>query len=361
MARRNRCASRNGVCPPVSHRILDMSERYAMREALTFDPDAALPPNQQSLTSIQHPKLEECHIRQTKITFGPLIARETGSRRRNNNNSNNAMPSNRGKPTMEIYRPPNVRTDLLQNGVTTNVNPRLNVHAKEFTMKQGDLSTSRSSVNVPSTLNNHRDPHGRSAHHLQQSKSSGNILHSLQHSKSGGNVMHTLQQSSSIGNILQGPRVHFQLDPRDSENQIIEMVSPSMRAPPPVTVKSAVKAYSTADMKATLASDNNFNKSQMMNIVEAPTQVPAEGYTVSGMKSVHIPMTIHTTSLKRSRSLGAADMAARSGLGVAKEAPELGNFPIEVQAIISRAVEERDEGDIPGISSQLVSAVVSGA
>jgi hypothetical protein len=30
-----------------------------------------------------------------------LQVRETGSRRRNN-----AMPSNRGKPTMEIYRPP---------------------------------------------------------------------------------------------------------------------------------------------------------------------------------------------------------------------------------------------------------------
>jgi hypothetical protein len=36
-----------------------------------------------------------------------------------------------------------VRTDVLQNGLSTNSNPRLNVHAKEFTMKQGDLSTSR--------------------------------------------------------------------------------------------------------------------------------------------------------------------------------------------------------------------------
>lgn len=36
-----------------------------------------------------------------------------------------------------------VRTDALQNGLSTNSNPRLNVHAKEFTMKQGDLSTSR--------------------------------------------------------------------------------------------------------------------------------------------------------------------------------------------------------------------------
>jgi len=36
-----------------------------------------------------------------------------------------------------------VRSDVVQNGLSANLNPRLNVHAKEFTMKQGDLSTSR--------------------------------------------------------------------------------------------------------------------------------------------------------------------------------------------------------------------------
>lgn len=45
---------------------------------------------------------------------------------------------------MEIYRPPNVRSDVLQNGLSANPNPRLNVHAKEFTMKQGELSNSSS-------------------------------------------------------------------------------------------------------------------------------------------------------------------------------------------------------------------------
>ena len=43
---------------------------------------------------------------------------------------------------MEIYRPPNVRTD----GVSPNgsfINPKLNVHAKEFTMKYAQLQPSR--------------------------------------------------------------------------------------------------------------------------------------------------------------------------------------------------------------------------
>ena len=76
-----------------------------------------------------------------------------------------------------------------------------------------------------------------------------------------------------------------------------------------------------------------------MTVVEAPSPALSEGYMVTGMKSVHIPMSIHTTSLKRSKSLGAADMAARSGLGVTKEASEIAIFPLEVQAIVGRAVE----------------------
>ncbi|KAF5288977.1 hypothetical protein FQA39_LY03856 [Lamprigera yunnana] len=67
----------------------------------------------------------------------------------------------RGKPTMEIYRPPNVRTDLIQYQ-----SGKLNVHAKEFTMN----------------------------HELQNSKSTNNMMHSfesipIQHSKSSGNVL----------------------------------------------------------------------------------------------------------------------------------------------------------------------------
>lgn len=68
---------------------------------------------------------------------------------------------------MEIYRPPNVRTD----GLPQNNTGKLNVHAKEFTM----------------------------THELQPSKSSGNLAMSfeampLQHSKSSGNILRHHQQ-----------------------------------------------------------------------------------------------------------------------------------------------------------------------
>lgn len=71
------------------------------------------------------------------------------------------MATIKSKPTMEIYRPPNVRTDGLQNSA------KLNVHAKEFTMNH-ELHPSKSSGNLAMSFD------GLPA--LQHSKSSGNIL-----------------------------------------------------------------------------------------------------------------------------------------------------------------------------------------
>lgn len=63
-----------------------------------------------------------------------------------------------------------------------------------------------------------------------------------------------------------------------------------------------------------------------------------EGHIVSGLRSVHLPMSTPLSTLKRSRSLGAADMAARQH-GPVVEAPELGNFSLQMQDTISKAVE----------------------
>lgn len=71
-----------------------------------------------------------------------------------------------GKPTMEIYRPPNVRTDL------PHVPGKLNVHAKEFTMNE--LQSSKSSGNLHLAMGFEPMP-------LQHSKSSGNILRHVNH------------------------------------------------------------------------------------------------------------------------------------------------------------------------------------
>lgn len=257
---------------------------------------------------------------QCSILQGYQQGRDFGNRKK-------AAMSVRGKPTMEIYRPPNVRTDTVQNGaVPTN---RLNVHAKEFTMKPTELTTSRSSMNLPTTLssgNVHSHGNHRHSLYLQTSKSSGNILHSLQGSKSSGNVMHSLQQSNSNANIVQGPRVHFQLNTPEEPRASIS--SPKTNAPiSDFPMKSPLKSYSVSEMKLT------FPESKVV-------AVDAGENLTAGIRNVRLS----PFGLKRSKSMGAAEMAAAKGgapgFGIAKEAPELGNFPLDVVASIQKAVED---------------------
>ncbi|XP_044266605.1 MIF4G domain-containing protein [Tribolium madens] len=135
--------------------------------------------------------------RSQKTEFSPIVTRERSFVRPNKDpqkRRSQTMATIKGKPTMEIYRPPNVRTDIPNSG-------KLNVHAKEFTM----------------------------SHELQPSKSSGNLAGNfdpiqLQHSKSSGNILRhptlipiistplplPLLHSTSSSHILNLPRVSYQ-------------------------------------------------------------------------------------------------------------------------------------------------------
>ncbi|CAH0557005.1 unnamed protein product [Brassicogethes aeneus] len=108
------------------------------------------------------------------------------------------MAAIKGKPTMEIYRPPNVRTDL------PNMQGRLNVHAKEFTMNH-ELQNSKSSGNVNLAMYEHMQP-------LQHSKSSGNILrhHPGLIPILPIQLMHSASSSQILGHL---PRPGFQYPP----------------------------------------------------------------------------------------------------------------------------------------------------
>ncbi|XP_011155996.2 uncharacterized protein LOC105193291 isoform X1 [Solenopsis invicta] len=206
--------------------------------------------------------------------------------------SNVATP--KPKPSLEIYRPPGGRTE----GTTANVtNLRLNVHAKEFTMKQNDSHPSKSRTNATE----------RSAYYLQHSKSSGNIhrylyaqqqqlQHPLQqhqlpsrHSQSGHHSVanstlrqsHFLDTSASSGNILHAAnRVHFNVD------------------------QNEVKTNSVKPGKLT------------------------KSHTF-----------VSTYGLKRSKSLNSTDVLTAKALNIA-DASELGKFPSPVQDILLRAIED---------------------
>ena len=55
---------------------------------------------------------------------------------------------------------------------------------------------------------------------------------------------------------FQGPRVHFQLDTRESDTQLIEAIEEPMRVPGQVTMKSSVKTYNTLEVRNT--SESNY-------------------------------------------------------------------------------------------------------
>ncbi|XP_077298673.1 uncharacterized protein LOC143919944 isoform X2 [Arctopsyche grandis] len=217
----------------------------------------------------------------------------------------------RGKPTMEIYRPPS----MMSYGVQLN---KLNVHAKEFTMaKQNEIFNSRSSVNIPNM------PQGRSLHH---SKSSGNVLHhmGLQHMTPGvippnqgpplPSLYRTMQQhpvmpplltSASSGNILHSaPRVHFKLSPQQTNNG------------------SAV----------------SFEKKKYPAV---------NGQIFNGEKAKQGPRLQQpfVTGLKRSKSLTTTDTLASgmAALGLTAESMDLGAFPAEIQENLDKAVKDPNQ------------------
>lgn len=114
--------------------------------------------------------------RSQKTEFNPtmVVQRERSFIKSNNRDqqkrrSQTMATIKANKPTMELYRPPNVRTDLAPG--------KLNVHAKEFTMSHHELQSSKSS----GQLNLQMAFEPPSTVPLQHSKSSGNILRHHHH------------------------------------------------------------------------------------------------------------------------------------------------------------------------------------
>lgn len=221
----------------------------------------------------------------------------------NHNQFNNAkrrsmiLTNAKGKPTLEIYRPPGVRTDgvattAATSGTTTSTTAatastpastnKLNVHAKEFTMaKPADLQN-RPAMGI-----------GYATVGLQHSRSAVLHAHVPPHYRP---VMppHALLNSASSGNVPHaqvGPRVHFKLQPQQA-------------------------------------------------IIPEKKKSPPSSLTNGNGKSIR-PQSF-TPGLKRSKSLTSADALASgmAALGLAADAGDLGNFPPEIQECIDKALED---------------------
>lgn len=202
------------------------------------------------------------------------------------------------KPTMEIYRPPNVRTDGVSPNNNNNngfFNPKLNVHAKEFTMKYAHLQPSRSSGNILLTMDHN--------YYLQQSLSSGNILHKLQPSLSVANVP------------VASPRVHFCLQPVENNSDLVTS-----------SHVSSIQTHIKSNMKNQV--DGN-NRNKNAGAQDSARQVRFQGNTPPG--------------LQRSKSLGAADILSRNSCTNSPDANDLGSFPPQIQTTIFKAMEDPNQ------------------
>lgn len=193
----------------------------------------------------------------------------------------------KGKPTMEIYRPPNVRTDLIH---PQHPSAKLNVHAKEFTMN----------------------------HELQNSKSSSNLMHAfdsipLQHSKSSGTVLRSIP-STPPG--------------------LISIVPAPLALP--LLHSASTHALLSHLPRVNFQISNDAIPTQMYH-----NHSPAPNF--GGWN--HHPPGMNLNNVKRSKSLGAADsreLAAKLK-GISNEEADLGQFPPEEQANLKLAMEDPNQ------------------
>ncbi|XP_043512395.1 CBP80/20-dependent translation initiation factor isoform X1 [Frieseomelitta varia] len=213
-----------------------------------------------------------------------------------NNNNNNNVTTLKSKPSLEIYRPPGGRTE----GTTANItNPRLNVHAKEFTMKQNDSHPSKSRTNASE----------RSPYYLQHSKSSGNV-HRYLYAQQQQQIQNTLQQQHQMS--------------RHSHNQSGHH-----------STGSALRQSHPLDTSA--SSGNILHCSGRVHFNMDQNDVKANAVKPARLtKSLSF---VSTYGLKRSKSLNAADVMAPKTVNIS-DASELGKFPAVIEDTLSRAIED---------------------
>ncbi|KAJ2949309.1 hypothetical protein O0L34_g6262 [Tuta absoluta] len=301
----------------------------------------------------------------------------------------------KGKPTLEIYRPPGVRTDGVAAttgggaAATSNTN-KLNVHAKEFTMaKPADhhnrpamgmgytsvgLQHSRSAVLHAQVPPHYRPvmPHSAA---LLNSQSSGNVPQAvsvLQHCCSA--VQHylpvmphsaALLNSQSSGNVPQAVSVlqhccsavqHYLpvmphsaalLNSQSSGNvpQAVSVLQHCCSAVPhyqPVMPHSAALLNSQSSGNVPQASGPrvHFKLQPQTTIISEKKKSPPSSLTNGNGKSIR-PQAF-TPGLKRSKSLTSADTLASgmAALGLAADAGDLGSFPPDIQECIDKALED---------------------
>ncbi|KAL1400277.1 hypothetical protein pipiens_007573 [Culex pipiens pipiens] len=234
----------------------------------------------------------------------------------------------RGKPPMEIYRPPNVRLDGLPN--------KLNVHAQEFQMNH--LNEGRIPLQSSRSLNIYSSS-------LQHSKSNvGGIPLNLHHARTG----HGQMQLGNIGSPQRGPIMMSNHPMQHVGVQLQSSHMPLVNSPSSGNILHSgprVKFAPEPMIHATTHASNNNSSFQAQN---SNTNNPQSSISNNNNTTTNIinannnPMNV--APLQRSKSLSSADTLTRGlaglGLAVGPEGNDIGQFPPEIQLIVHRAVDD---------------------
>ncbi|XP_065081302.1 uncharacterized protein LOC135703874 isoform X2 [Ochlerotatus camptorhynchus] len=226
----------------------------------------------------------------------------------------------RGKPPMEIYRPPNVRMDGLQN--------KLNVHAQEFQMN-----------NLPD---------GRIP--LHNSRSLNIYSSSLQHSKSNASMplnMHPRAHQMQLGNIGSPQRGPIMMSTHPMQHAGVQLQSshmPLVNSPSSGNILHSGPRVKFAP-EPMVHANNSFQAQNNSNTSTNQQLSPSAMYQQQSNNNNNNPMNL--APLQRSKSLSSADTLTRGlaglGLAVGPEANDIGQFSPEIQLILAKAVEDPNQ------------------
>lgn len=257
----------------------------------------------------------------------------------------------RGKPPMEIYRPPNVRMDGLPNQ-----NNKLNVHAQEFQMN---------------SLNDNRIP-------LQTARSLNIYSSSLQHSKSNMSMplnMHPRAHQLQLGNIGSPQRGPIMMSTHPMQHVGVQLQSshmPLVNSPSSGNILHSgprVKFAPEPMIHATLSNNSfqpqNNNNNTNNNNTNNNLQSTALQGSQTNISNNNNPMNV--APLQRSKSLSSADTLTRGlaglGLAVGPDPNDIGQFPPEIQAIVNKAAEDPNQLNarcLMELATQLMHRAVDG-
>uniref|UniRef100_A0A1A9W5B7 MIF4G domain-containing protein n=1 Tax=Glossina brevipalpis TaxID=37001 RepID=A0A1A9W5B7_9MUSC len=256
----------------------------------------------------------------------------------------------RGKPTMDIYRPPKLNHNLQHSSSSSMVFPNNSTAALQsmqyvaatnamVNRRQAGLSIGSMPMSNMNVKHHHRPILVTHSHPMQMNHISGGMVQQvpLLNSTSSGNILH---QASNTN------RVKFAPEPHKMHN------------------KSHLNMMHMVHMNNAL----NQNYQQQQQQLNAMNQyIMANNQQMNQNAPIDSHAAISVTPLQRSKSLSSADALTRGiaglGLGLGNEITDIGQFTPEVQALVDAALEDPNKlnsRSLMELSSHFIKRAVEG-